>query len=66
MIENIIIFLVFALSLAYLIHTVWKQFSAKNTAGCAKGCGACGAIDFSKIEQQIAAKEKQALEKIPV
>ncbi|MES2730833.1 MAG: FeoB-associated Cys-rich membrane protein [Bacteroidota bacterium] len=66
MIENLVIFIVFALALAYLGNMVWKQFSAKNTAGCAKGCGACGNIDFNKIEQQIAAKEKQPLEKIPM
>jgi hypothetical protein len=59
MVENLIIFTLFALALVYLGNMVRKQFRTKNSAGCAKGCGGCGAIDFTKIEAQIAAKEKQ-------
>jgi hypothetical protein len=64
MIESIVIALLFSLALAYLGNLVRKQFSARNTAGCAKGCGACGTIDFKKIEQQMAAKEKKQLEEV--
>lgn len=59
MVENLILFTLFALALIYLGNRVRKQFQSKNTAGCAKGCGSCGAIDFAKIEAQMAAKEKQ-------
>jgi hypothetical protein len=64
MIESIVITLLFVLALAYLGNLVWKQFSTKNKAGCAKGCGACGNIDFEKIEQQIASKKKKELEQV--
>ena len=64
MIESIVITLLFVLALAYLGNLVRKQFSTKNTAGCAKGCGACGNIDFKKIDQQIAVKEKKQLEEV--
>lgn len=66
MIESIVITLLFVLALAYLGNLVRKQFSTKNTGGCAKGCGACGNLDFQKIEQQIAAKEKKQLEEVPL
>ena len=61
--ENLIIFTLFALALVYLGNIVRKQFQSKNTAGCAKGCGGCGAVDFNKIEAQIVAKEKRQPEK---
>jgi hypothetical protein len=64
MVENVIIFVLFAAALVYLGNLVRKQFQAKNNAGCAKGCGSCGAVDFKKIEAQMAAKEKQKLERI--
>ncbi len=58
MIDTIIIGLLFIAALSYLLREVWKQFSHKQT-GCAKGCGGgCGAIDFQKIEAEIARKEK--------
>ena len=60
--ENLLIFTLFALALVYLGNMVRKQFQSKNTAGCAKGCGGCGAIDFTKIEAQITAKEKEQRE----
>lgn len=48
MIENIVIGVVFLGALAYLGNMVRKQFTAKNNAGCAKGCGSCQ-IDMSKF-----------------
>jgi hypothetical protein len=64
MVENLIIFILFASAIVYLGNMVRKQFQTKNSAGCAKGCGGCGAIDFTKIEAQIAAKEKQQPENV--
>ena len=58
MVEHLIIFLLFTLALVYLGNLVRKQFSVRNAGGCAKGCGACGNLDFKKIEEQIAAREK--------
>ena len=48
MIETIIIGIVFIGALAYLGNTVRKQFTVKNNAGCAKGCGTCQ-LDMSKF-----------------
>lgn len=43
----------FLLALIYLGNIVYKNFNPKNKAGCAKGCGSCGAIDFDKIATQM-------------
>ncbi|MFC0184166.1 hypothetical protein SAMN04515674_102296 [Pseudarcicella hirudinis] len=51
--ENIIIVLIFLASLAYLGSLVWKNFNPKNKAGCSKGCGACGNVDFEKIAAEM-------------
>ncbi len=51
--ENIIIVLIFLLAIVYLGNIVYKNFNPKNKAGCAKGCGSCGAIDFDKIASQM-------------
>jgi hypothetical protein len=51
--ENIIIGLIFLSAIAYLGNIVYQNFNPKNKAGCAKGCGSCGAIDFDKIVAEI-------------
>jgi FeoB-associated Cys-rich membrane protein len=51
--ENFIIILIFVLAVIYLGNLVYKNFNPKNKAGCAKGCGSCGAIDFDKISAQM-------------
>ena len=51
--ENLIIVLIFLSALIYLGNMVYKNFNPKNKAGCAKGCGSCGAIDFDKIASQM-------------
>ena len=54
--ENIIIALIFLAAIFYLGNLVKTNFSLKNKAGCSKGCGSCGAIDFNKIEAAMAVK----------
>ncbi len=57
MIESIIILLIFSLAVFYIGKTMILPFFAKSNAGCAKGCGSCGAVDFDKIvADQIAKK----------
>jgi FeoB-associated Cys-rich membrane protein len=51
--ENLIILLIFVSAMTYLGNLVYKNFNPKNKAGCAKGCGSCGAIDFDKIASQM-------------
>jgi hypothetical protein len=53
--QQILLILIFLGALVYLGSIIYKSFQAKS--GCASGCGKCGAIDFTKIEQQI--KEKK-------
>ena len=53
--ENLIIVLIFISAIAYLGNLVYKNFNPKNKAGCAKGCGSCGAIDFDKIASDLQA-----------
>lgn len=51
MMEELIIFSVFAIALFYLGNLVYRSFFGKNEGGCAKGCGgACSNIN-SKITE---------------
>ncbi len=54
--ENVIIAIIFLAAVAYLGNIVIKNFSIKKNAGCSKGCGSCGAIDFDKIAAEMEAK----------
>lgn len=55
--ENIIIGLTFIAAVTYLGNLVYQNFNSKNKAGCAKGCGSCGAIDFDKISLELESKK---------
>ena len=55
--ENLIIILIFISAIVYLGNMVYKNFNPKNKAGCAKGCGSCGAIDFDKIALEMESKK---------
>lgn len=54
--ENVIIAIIFLAAVAYLGNIVIKNFSIKKNAGCSKGCGSCGAIDFDKIAAEMEVK----------
>ena len=54
--ENLIIVSIFVSALIYLGNLVYQNFNPKNKAGCAKGCGSCGAIDFDKIALEMESK----------
>lgn len=57
MVQEIIIFIVFALAAAYVIRLLIANFRPKAGGGCAKGCGgACSTIDFNKIKKDLEAK----------
>jgi len=56
MVQNILIFLIFLAAVAYMAWTLYRSFMPNKNAGCAKGCGSCSAIDFSKIEKELAKK----------
>ncbi len=52
--------MLFVAAVGYLLNVVRKSFSTKSS-GCAKGCGgACGSIDFKKIEAEINRKKAAA------
>lgn len=53
MVENILIFLIFAIAVAYVGRVIYRSFMPNKDAGCAKGCGSCSAIDFSKIQKEL-------------
>jgi hypothetical protein len=53
--QQILVGLIFTGALAYIGSIVYRSFQSK--AGCASGCGKCGAIDFAKIEDQLKKKE---------
>lgn len=56
MVQNIIIFLIFAVAVVYMGRVIYRSFMPNKNAGCAKGCGSCSAIDFSKIQKDLAKK----------
>jgi hypothetical protein len=39
--EEVLIFIVFAAAVFYVIRMVYNAFFAQSNAGCAKGCGSC-------------------------
>jgi hypothetical protein len=53
-IQQLVILLLFSAATLYLVRMVYKAFKSKTV--CSTGCGKCGAVDFTKIEQQL--KEK--------
>jgi hypothetical protein len=53
-IQQLVILLLFAGAVAYLGRMVYRSFQAKHA--CSTGCSKCGAIDFDKIEKEIAKK----------
>ena len=57
MIQEIILWLVFAAALFYLGRLAYQSFSGDSS--CPKGCGSCNAVDFKKIQEQIREKEKK-------
>ncbi|WP_299706400.1 FeoB-associated Cys-rich membrane protein [uncultured Pontibacter sp.] len=56
MVQQIIIFLIFAVAVAYMGWVLYRSFMPNKNAGCAKGCGSCSAIDFSKIQKELEKK----------
>jgi len=61
MIQEIIIFLVFALAAIYVLRMGYKTFFSKEV-GCAKGCGsACSTLDLNKIARDIEASRSKAV-----
>ncbi len=57
--QELIVILLFAGALYYIGFIFYRSLKADSGSGCAKGCGGCHAVDFSKIEQQIRQKEQQ-------
>ena len=47
MIEQLIIALLFVVSLVYLTRSTWKSAFGKKK--CASGCGSCTVIDFEAV-----------------
>ena len=39
--DEVLIFIVFAAAVFYVIRMVYNAFFAQSNAGCAKGCGSC-------------------------
>ncbi|MBB6609613.1 FeoB-associated Cys-rich membrane protein [Pontibacter sp. Tf4] len=63
MVQQIIILVLFVVAVAYIARMLYRTFSSK-AEGCAKSCGACGGIDFKKIEQEMERRKQAALPKI--
>ncbi|HEY4651161.1 MAG TPA: FeoB-associated Cys-rich membrane protein [Pontibacter sp.] len=63
MIQQIIILVLFVIAAAYIVRMLYRTFSSK-AEGCAKSCGACGGIDFKKIEQEMERRKQATLPNI--
>jgi hypothetical protein len=57
MIQQIILFLLFAGALFYLGRLIYQSFASKDN--CAKGCSGCNAVDIEKIQKQIEAQQQE-------
>ncbi|WP_071594837.1 FeoB-associated Cys-rich membrane protein [Pontibacter roseus] len=53
MVQEILILVIFLVALAYMGRAMYRSFMPNKDAGCAKGCGGCSAIDFSKIQKEL-------------
>lgn len=58
MVQEIIVWLLFALAIGYLGRLVYSSFAAKG-GGCSKGCGSCSSLDPAKLEALIKKTENQ-------
>ena len=58
MIQEIIVWALFAAALAYLGMLLHSHFKPAGNTACTKGCSSCSAIDIKKIEEQIRHREK--------
>lgn len=58
MIQEIIVWALFAAALAYLGMLLYSHFQPADNAACPKGCSSCSAIDIKKIEEQIMHRQK--------
>ncbi len=47
--ETVIIFTLFVCALLFIGQNAFKALFSKQKAGCAKGCGSCGSIDFEEV-----------------
>ena len=63
MVQQIIVFLIFIVAVAYMARLLYRTFFSK-AEGCAKGCGSCGGLDFKKIEQEMAKRKEATLPKV--
>ncbi len=52
MIQELIVWTLFVVAAAYLLRLLYNSFKP-TSAGCAKGCASCSALDIKKIEKQI-------------
>jgi hypothetical protein len=53
MVQSIIVLVIFALAVFYVGRLAYKSFFKAKAGECASGCGKCGAVDFSKLEQEL-------------
>ena len=54
--QSVFVVLLLLLALAFVGRRAWQAFFAKNAAGCAKGCGACGSFDVEALQRTIEAR----------
>jgi hypothetical protein len=57
MVQELIVFLLFALALFYIGKQVYTSFKPKN-GFCSKGCSGCSALDMKKLAEQLKASSK--------
>jgi hypothetical protein len=56
MIQSVIVLIIFALAVFYVGRLAYRSFFQTKAGECASGCGKCGAVDFSKLEQELKQK----------
>ncbi len=60
-VQTLLVFLLLAVAAVFLGRRAWQAFFAKEVAGCAKGCGACGTLDIDRLQRTIEAQHRRAV-----
>ena len=60
MLQSVLVVVLLAAALLFVGRRAWQAFFARNPAGCAKGCGACGNIDVDALQRTIEAQARRS------
>lgn len=63
LLQYILIALLFLAATFYVGRIFWRAFFTKQSAGCAKGCGACSTLNVEQLQRTIEVRTAKAAAK---